>query len=317
MYGHINRHKCTMCDMTCPSPAALTQHFRYRHLKERPFKCQHCDYGAVTKYDLDKHVTRMHSIDQATYFCEEFECDFTCLTMNMMRKHMSNVHGDGPKIYCCHCCNQRYKNGCSLSKHLIRNHGFQLPSGHRRFTYHMDIDGIYRVQTTRTESLEVSEQIMAQPIHDPSNKQNVAYELSEFAQTKNGLKISVIETSPKEPKKTEPRTKAKSHEKLEEVTVGNEIETIDSNRFMESLNLKQLSPSKRIDRGNDYNKNNTGLSTELKDIDDFSVIKKYAKKKRSKTRITTLTIQDIDEDGNILHSETKNITESDYDSLTQ
>lgn len=45
MYTHINCIKCTMCDMTCPSPAALAQHFRYRHIKERPYKCSQCDYG--------------------------------------------------------------------------------------------------------------------------------------------------------------------------------------------------------------------------------------------------------------------------------
>lgn len=327
MYGHVNRHKCTMCDMTCPSPAALTQHFRYRHLKERPYKCDKCDYGAVTKYDLDKHVSRMHSVDQMAYFCEEFECDYTCFSVQNLRKHMTNVHGDGPRIYCCHCCNQRYKNGCSLSKHLIRNHGFQLPSGHRRFTYHMDIDGIYRVQTTRTESLEVSEQIIAQSAGNSSKKQNPTFELSELVETSEGLVISVIETSPTTVPLKRQMDDGNMVKQLDEVSqqtsVGNEIETIDSNRFMESLNLKQLSPNKRtleISRtGDDDNNRNTIVlhAAELKDIDEFSVIKKYARKKRApKTRITTLTIQDIDEDGNILHSETKDIIESDIDSLT-
>lgn len=269
----------------------------------------------------------MHSDDLMTYFCEEFECDYTCFSVQNLRKHMTNVHGDGPRIYCCHCCNQRYKNGCSLSKHLIRNHGFQLPSGHRRFTYHMDIDGIYRVQTTRTESLEVSEQIMAQSARNSSNKQNPTFELSEFAATSEGLMISVIETSPK---KVPPKSKMDAEntvkhldEVSQQTSVGNEIETIDSNRFMESLNLKQLSPNKRTSEalrtGDDDNNRNAIVvhSAELKDIDEFSVIKKYARKKRApKTRITTLTIQDIDEEGNILHSETKDILESDIDSLT-
>lgn len=43
-YTHINCVKCTMCDMTCPSPTALAQHFRYRHIKERPFECTQCEY---------------------------------------------------------------------------------------------------------------------------------------------------------------------------------------------------------------------------------------------------------------------------------
>lgn len=269
----------------------------------------------------------MHSDDRMTYFCEEFECDYTCFSVQNLRKHMIDVHGDEPRIYCCHCCNQRYKNGCSLSKHLIRNHGFQLPSGHRRFTYHMDIDGIYRVQTTRTESLEVSEQIMAQSAQNSSKNQNPTFELSEFAETSEGLAISVIETSPKKVSRKTTINAGNMVKQPDEISqqtsVGNEIETIDSNRFMESLNLKQLSPNKRISEAlrtdvDDNNRNTILLhSIELKDIDEFSVIKKYARKKRPlKTRITTLTIQDMDADGNILHSETKDIMESDIDSLT-
>lgn len=324
MHGHINRHKCTMCDMTCPSPAALTQHFRYRHLKERPYKCLHCDYGAVTKYDMSKHVRRMHSVEQEPEFCTEFGCEYTCLTPNMLRKHMNNVHGDGPRVYCCHCCNQHYKNGSSLSKHLIKNHGFQLPSGHRRFTYHIDTDGVYRVQTTRTESLEVSEQIIAPPPLNLSKIQNISYEIGPFLETPTGLIISVDEVSPsKEMKKVDARivnVYNGSQNVLETIseqlseTTENDIETIDSNRFMESLNLKQLLPSKRTENGN---KNNNVVDTEFKDIGDFSVIQKYAKKKRPQTRIATLTIQDLDADGNILHSETKNIRESDLDSYTR
>lgn len=296
--AHVNRVKCTECDMTCPSNAALTQHFRYRHLKERPYKCGECDYAAVTKWDLNKHQSRMHSTEQATYMCEE--CEYTCLTMNQMRKHSRTEHGDGPNIYCCHCCEREYKNGSTLSRHLIKNHGFRLPSGHRRFTYQMDMSGVYRVQTTRMESLEVSKQIMATPANDVATNEHVTYALTDFTETTDGIKIGVIETAqsmepPKrksipenkvaEPKLSTPLPSSPSTSNAMKTNMKNEIESIDSNTFMESLNLK------------------SNHSIELKNIDNFSVIKKYAKKKRQKTRITYI-IEEFDMEGNMIKTQT-------------
>lgn len=70
------------------------------------------------------------------------------------------IHKNTTFIYICHCCDQPFKNGKSLSVHLIKKHDFQLPSGHRRFTYRIDENGFYRLETTRIESLEVTEQIL-------------------------------------------------------------------------------------------------------------------------------------------------------------
>lgn len=61
---HVNRYKCTMCDMTTSSPSGLVQHVRYRHVKEKPFACTLCDYGAVYKHDLDKHMLALHNNDK-------------------------------------------------------------------------------------------------------------------------------------------------------------------------------------------------------------------------------------------------------------
>lgn len=318
--------------MTCPSTAALTQHFRYRHINDRPFKCSSCDYGAVYKWDLDKHINRMHSLEPPTYFCEEFDCDFTCTTANLMRNHVRNVHGDGPSIYCCHCCDRRYKRGSSLSRHLKQMHGFQLPSGHRRFTYHIDFDGAYRVQTTRMESLEVSEQIMAPTTQDTTTIKPIQYALSELDQTKTGYRIEVMECEPAlvdgTPVKNESLDLGRVEEMREvEVIVQNDIRSIDSSEFMECLSLKQLPQSNRRNElrhlrdlqtvlEEDETVTMDGGGSEHKSIDNFSVIRKYAKKKRNqKNVITTYTIEDVDEDGNVLQSRTTHIVDSDFESM--
>lgn len=179
----------------------------------------------------------------------------------------------------------------------------------------MDINGVYRVQTTRIESLEVSKQIMATPATDVATNTNVNYALSEFTETPDGVKISVIETPRVEPvpQTTEPFVQpsqikpisiskpslGKAKSELTEfsgtlsletsITAENEIGSIDSNTFMESLNLKS----------------NHGESKEPKNIDNFSVIKKYAKKKRPKPQVTYIMEElEFDEDGNMIKMQT-------------
>lgn len=231
-------------------------------------------------------------MEQTTYFCEE--CDFTCLTINQWRKHSRNEHGDGPNIYCCHCCERQYKNGASLSRHLRKIHGFRLPSGHVRFTFQLCEDGVYRVQTTRMESLEVSKQIMATHATDVTTNKNVTYTLSEFKETPNGIQMSVIETPMDVVREVDEtiaeskiETKQRKQSDSEQLTkIESAKHEIDSStfEFMECLNLKSN-------------------HSEMKNIDNFSVIKKYAKKKRQKNRITYI-IEEFDEQGNMIKTQT-------------
>lgn len=43
---------------------------------------------------------------------------------------------------------------------MIKKHDFRLPNGHSRFIYKPDEHGIYKLQTKRIESLEVSKEII-------------------------------------------------------------------------------------------------------------------------------------------------------------
>ena len=59
----------------------------------------------------------------------------------------------------CHVCSKVYCQGATLSRHLKQTHQFEWPSGHSRFRYKLDLDGFYRLQTLRYESIELSEQL--------------------------------------------------------------------------------------------------------------------------------------------------------------
>lgn len=83
MYFHVNCYKCTLCDMTCPSPSALAKHMRQRHIATKPFACRECPFGAKLKKDLERHIMTQH--EQHVYECDEFDCDFETTSYYMMR----------------------------------------------------------------------------------------------------------------------------------------------------------------------------------------------------------------------------------------
>lgn len=187
------------------------------------------------------------------------------------------------------------------------------------------------MQTTRMESLEVSEQIMAPTTQDPTTIQPIQYELSELNEMKNGYRINVVEcesTVLETPTEMKYESLGPIEEVREvEVIVQNDIQSIDSSEFMECLSLKQLPQSSRRNEMRHLSGLRTvleedetvvmdGRGSEHKSIDNFSVIRKYAKKKRNqKNIITTYTIEDVDEDGNVLQTHTTHVVDSDFESM--
>ncbi|XP_011203762.2 histone H4 transcription factor isoform X2 [Bactrocera dorsalis] len=156
---HVNCYKCSLCNMSCPSSSSLATHIRYRHLKDKPFKCTECEHRCVRKSDLQKHMNHIHS--NQVHRCQQSGCNYAVRTYNLLRRHCLEVHGNSPFIYMCHCCDKLFKHSKYLSKHLIKKHDFKLPSGHKRFTYRIDENGFYLLETLRIESLEVTKQILS------------------------------------------------------------------------------------------------------------------------------------------------------------
>lgn len=73
---HVFNYKCTLCDMTCESPASLAKHVRYRHVSTRTFPCQLCSHAAKSQQDLDSHMT-VHT-NGPNFSCHYEGCSFTC-----------------------------------------------------------------------------------------------------------------------------------------------------------------------------------------------------------------------------------------------
>jgi len=158
MRSHINHYKCPQCDMTCPTPSSLSNHLRYKHMKDKPFACEFCDYKGKTQHDVKGHM-RVH-YEEVELSCTEPGCSFSCRSQSTMKLHFLKKHRNTEPNYVCHLCDKRYNRGALLTKHLIKVHNFSWPSGHSRFRYNRDeTTGLYRLQTIRFESLDLQEEL--------------------------------------------------------------------------------------------------------------------------------------------------------------
>ncbi|XP_049871407.1 histone H4 transcription factor [Pectinophora gossypiella] len=161
---HISALACALCDMSAPSPAALAQHVRYRHVAPadaRLHACPHCSYRAVTKSDLRKHIpthTRKRKRQKREQDSDKDLSDDDEGSEVEVKKKKST------KKYACHMCPEDemkvFSRGTRLTTHLVKVHGAQWPFGHSRFRYQISEDGMYRLTTTRYEFLEVSKKIV-------------------------------------------------------------------------------------------------------------------------------------------------------------
>ncbi|KAK3752984.1 hypothetical protein QZH41_016288, partial [Actinostola sp. cb2023] len=161
MRHHVNNIKCKFCDMTCPNPSALKQHMKFRHSDDRPYECDLCDASCKTLSDLRRHRESHNSI--FSFECSIEGCTFSARAVQTLKRHFKVEHqGEELAKYECHLCATRYTRGTGLTQHLKTKHKFLWPSGHPRFRYTWPYkeheDGIWRLQTVRFESLQLSQQ---------------------------------------------------------------------------------------------------------------------------------------------------------------
>ncbi|KAF9424502.1 hypothetical protein HW555_000313 [Spodoptera exigua] len=179
--GHISIYACTLCDMSATSPAALANHVRYRHLSgkdTRTHACPHCPYKAITRWDLRQHI-KTHKKKKKKVKSKKIKSEASSdKEISSDKEESSDRDGDSEsdsdskkrkvsrsaRKYVCHMCSEKdmkiFTRGNSLTTHLVKEHGAQWSFGHSRFRYQLCEDGMYRLTTTRYESLEVSKKIM-------------------------------------------------------------------------------------------------------------------------------------------------------------
>lgn len=169
----------------------------YRHMTEKPFPCEACDYKAKSKSDLESHQSS-HKPDKDLFTCQH--CNYFSKTLQALKRHDAKVHLGQAQIYRCHCCKLEFLRGNFLSNHLKEAHNFKLAPGHSRFIYKQDFDGFYRLQTHRVENLKES-QPLAAAVEEDSNM-DVSYvidfENMPVGETSFNIKMKKV-TRPKAP----------------------------------------------------------------------------------------------------------------------
>eukprot|EP00108_Taenia_solium_P001283 TsM_000805200 transcript=TsM_000805200 gene=TsM_000805200 len=111
-------------------------------------------------FPLQTSTPTVTALVKTTVFrCSVEGCKFYSTTRPGLSVHMTRKHPpEEPQgNYACHLCPMRTTKGFLLSRHLISKHNHQRPSGHFRFNYVLcPEDGLYRLQTTRLDSVEVA-----------------------------------------------------------------------------------------------------------------------------------------------------------------
>lgn len=207
-------------------------------------------------------------------------------------QHHQSIHVKTVKVYCCHCCSSaRFNKGNQLSKHLIKVHKFQLPSGHPRFLYRRESDGFYRLQLMRLESLEVSQQIMSKKPNETvalSLDNDVKFTVNNIEQTELGqLNISVNRSDLNKTIVTNGNT-------YDEALSMPELQSSDDS------SLEQTSEA-YLRRSTRKRKHTNNSADQFKNIKEFSMMRRYLDSVEQ-TQIM-IEVNDVDEAGNVVKSQ--------------
>lgn len=321
---HNKKFECPLCPMKWPSRKALTCHIRYRHVEDKPYQCKICNHRTVTKSDLDEHV--LTHDERRMFRCEEFGCDATYKCQRSLKKHVDAVHyGAGPGIYACHLCPSQYKAGATLSRHLIREHEFKRPPGYNRFTYRANEHGILQLSTSTPDDVKDS-------IPEVDSKQPQVSSQS----TKCKIKRDEDDNDDKEEaSRSQPATFTSfAIEKMEPIskdTISIELQPaeelpkpvyrrractvtttgLDSEHTNDwetaSESMIPLTMKCEVEEA-------TTSSVVSKNIDDFTVMKRYLKTEKSEKQVV-ISYEEMDSTGSVIRSETVQTTELNLENL--
>ncbi|XP_055642300.1 histone H4 transcription factor [Toxorhynchites rutilus septentrionalis] len=298
-HRHIHNKKfaCALCPMMWPSPKALSYHIRYRHVEDKPFQCHLCKHRTVTKADLSEHV--LTHDERRMFQCEEFGCDAAYKCQKSLKKHVDSVHyGTGPGTYECHQCTNLYKSSAGLTKHLVRFHRYKRPVGYTRFTYRPGQDGIFRMV----------------PFWDGYDMQYDHTTQLKTEKKPRKIKIKTNVEKAKEAKETKESGTYTSFtiEEFKPVAQNTfSIELKPGKEMPKPLLVKKVASKPKADLKKENHDEPVASCSTVKNIDDFTVMKRYIKVEKP----VEISFEETDSTGSVIRSKTVQTTELTADNL--
>lgn len=108
---------CAACDYKAVDRCTLKKHMRV-HTDERPYHCQICPYKSKDSSQLTVHL-RTHTGD-SPFACQQKGCSATFKTNSDLTRHIRTHTGEKP--YKCDYCEHRVKIKSNLKAHIRVNH---------------------------------------------------------------------------------------------------------------------------------------------------------------------------------------------------
>ena len=106
--------QCNQCDYKTGGPTSKS-HMKIhmaRHLNEKNFQCDQCEFGGNTKSSLENHLKR-HNTYAAKYNCNE--CEYKSTDISNFKAHRQVKHGS--LVLSCEDCDYSTKSRRSLREH--------------------------------------------------------------------------------------------------------------------------------------------------------------------------------------------------------
>ena len=99
----IGEFTCDTCGRICQTPRGLQRHIKRRHLSEKPFKCQDCDWSFAIMSELKAHE-KTHSKERP-FQCKE--CSQCFKRSGDLKRHESSHSEERP--HKCPVCEMSFK----------------------------------------------------------------------------------------------------------------------------------------------------------------------------------------------------------------
>jgi len=120
-HTHEKAYKCTLCEYSAVEKAKVTRHMSC-HTGERPHQCNDCSKAFHSIFNLRRHI-RVHTGEKP------YECDICSATFNQhdaLKTHRT-IHTDENLIYKCHICLSQFGRKCDLKNHKKKVHTSETP----------------------------------------------------------------------------------------------------------------------------------------------------------------------------------------------